>query len=308
MTQRLAIVLLLAVCAGLGLARHHQPARTDDRAGDKEDRATDREAIRSTLQQLLKALGKGDADAVAAFWTASGEYVDDDGEIIRGRKALAAAYKTFFAKNKGVRVDGKATALRFLGQDTAIAEGVFSRQSKGELPAVSSRFEAMLVREKGQWRLAQLHEEAGNEPASLDDLKWLIGNWVARNKDREVSMTYTWAENKVFINSRFVVQEKGKVVLSGRQIIGRDPAEGVLRSWVFDSEGGFGYGVWERDGKDWIIDSEGTQADGTTTTSVNTLAPVDADTFTWQSQDRAAGPDAKPDTIPIRVTRVKKSK
>ena len=308
MTRHFALVLLLAACAGLGLARHDQPGKTADRSGDKEDRPADREAIQNTFGQFRKALGKGDADSVAAFWTDNGEYVDDEGEIIRGRKALAAAYKTFFGKHKGLRVEGKPQALRFLGQDAAVAEGVFSRQRAGDLPATSSHFTALLVREKGKWHLAQLREMERTESASLDDLKWLIGDWMAKTEAREVSIRYAWDEKKVFIRGNFVVREKGKEVLSGQQIIGRDPAVGALRSWVFESEGGFGSGVWKRDGKAWVVESEGTQADGSTTSSVNVLTPVDADTFTWQSQERSAGADTKPDTIPVKVTRVKKSK
>ena len=131
---------------------------------------------------------------------------------------------------------------------------------------------------------------------------------MAKIGDREVTTTYTWDDKKAFIRARFVVREKGKEVLTGRQIIGRDAAANVLRSWVFESEGGFGSGVWRRDGKEWTVESEGTNADGSTTASVNILTPVNADAFTWQSQDRSAGADAQPDTLPIRVTRVKKSK
>ncbi len=308
MTRRFAIILLLGACAGLGLAHHQQTGQEADRPGDKADRSADRAAIRKTFQQFLKALGKGDADAVAAFWTAGGEYVDEDGGIIRGRKALAASYKKLFAKTKGMRVEGKAEALRFLGQDTAIAEGVFSRKASGDLPAANTRFTALLVREKDRWRLGQLREEERSEPVSLDDVKWLIGAWMTKTGDREVTVTYSWDEKKVFIRGRFVVREKGKVTLSGQQIIGRDPADEVLRSWVFDSEGGFGSGVWQRDGKQWLVESEGTQADGTTTTAVNLLTPVDADTFTWQAQERSADGEGKPDTPPVKVTRIKKGK
>jgi uncharacterized protein (TIGR02246 family) len=309
MTRRIAIVVLVAACAGLGLAHHAQTGKSAGRSADKEDRAADRAAIQKNLQQFLKALGKGDAEAVAAFWTDSGEYIDDDGETIRGRKALTAAYKTFFARNKGLQVDGKLQSLRFLGQDTAVAEGEFFRKSAGKLPASSSHLTALLVREKGEWRLAQIREDERTEPAaSLDELKWLIGDWAAKNGDREVSIHYGWDEKKVFIRGRFAVREKGKEVLSGQQIIGVDRAAGVLRSWVFESEGGFGSGMWERDGKSWIIESEGTQADGATTSSVNILTPINADSFTWQSQDRTDGKDAEPDTVPIKVTRVKKGK
>jgi uncharacterized protein (TIGR02246 family) len=308
MTRRVAIVLLLAVCGGLGLAGHDRPGERAVPSGDKEDRVADRKAIQTTFQQLLKALGKGDAKAVAAFWTDSGEYIDAEGDLIRGRKALAAAYKAHFAKFKRLEVEGKARDVRFVGQDVAVAEGVFTRKSTEEAPAASTHVAALLVREKGKWRLAQLREEEHSESVSLDDLKWLIGDWVAKVGDREVRTTYTWDDKKAFIRGRFVVREKGKEVLSGRQVIGRDPAGDVLRSWVFESEGGFGSGVWQRDGKQWVVESEGTHADGTATASVNILTPVDADTFTWQSEGRSADGEEKPDTAPVKVKRVKKGK
>ncbi len=309
MFQRFGIVLLAGLLGVLGVAGHDGPGKAEKGPASKEeDRAADREAIRKTLRQFLKALGKGDAEAVAAFWTETGEYVDEDGDIIRGRKALAAEYRKFFAKNRGVKATGKAEALRFLGGDTAIAEGVFSRAATADLAGTSTRFTMLLAREKGQWRLAQLREEERRETVRLDDVKWLIGDWVAKTGDREVKTTYSWDDKKAFIRGRFVIREKGKEVLSGRQVLGRDAANGVLRSWVFESEGGFGSGTWKRDGKNWVIESEGTQADGTTTSSVNLLTPVDDDTFTWQSQDRAAGRDTEPDTVPVKVTRVKKGK
>src|SRR5262249_19646836 len=115
MTRRIVIVLL-SVGAGLGLAQHDQPGKAADPVADKE-RAADRGAILKTFEQLRQAIGKSDADAVAAFWTDGGEYVSSEGEVIRGRKALVTAYKEFFARNKGVKVQGKPETVRFLGQD-----------------------------------------------------------------------------------------------------------------------------------------------------------------------------------------------
>ena len=35
-------------------------------------------------------------------------------------------------------------------------------------------------------------------------------------------------------------------------MIGYDPVKGRLRSWVFDSEGGFGEGSWRQEGNKWL--------------------------------------------------------
>ena len=83
---------------------------------------------------------------------------------------------------------------------------------------------------------------------SLKELDWLIGTWQAANKDRELTSTFEWDENKTFIRGKFTVKEGGKVIESGTQIIGKDNAEGAIRSWVFQTDGGFGDGYWTREG------------------------------------------------------------
>src|SRR5436190_24197836 len=62
------------------------------------DRPADREAIRAATQRFARAFEKGDAAAVAARFTETGEYANDDGPPIHGRAALANAYGELFAK------------------------------------------------------------------------------------------------------------------------------------------------------------------------------------------------------------------
>src|SRR5262245_34524571 len=85
----LFLALVLAVPAG---ARDEpsEPARPEDQA-----------AVRARTQDFLKALAAGDAKEVAAFWTASGEYVHGDDLTIRGRAAIEKAY-TEYLKKKGL--------------------------------------------------------------------------------------------------------------------------------------------------------------------------------------------------------------
>ena len=49
---------------------------------------------------------------------------------------------------------------------------------------------------------------------------------------------------------------------SGTQMFGKDNADGGIRSWVFQSDGGFGDGLWTRDGKKWTVDFAGVTAEG----------------------------------------------
>jgi hypothetical protein len=138
---------------------------------------------------------------------------------------------------------------------------------------------------------------------SLRDLDWLIGTWKVKRDDVEVLTTYTWDAKKVFIKSRFTIKDKNGTT-TGTQIIGKDPSTGAIRSWTFESEGGFGEAAWSRDGKRWVMEAKGVQADGSKLTATNILTRINDDTFTWQTVDRTRDEEELNDVPPIRVTRV----
>ena len=48
-------------------------------------------AIQKTAEVFVEAFHKGDAKAVAAFWTPDGDYVDLDGRALKGRQATPYA-------------------------------------------------------------------------------------------------------------------------------------------------------------------------------------------------------------------------
>jgi uncharacterized protein (TIGR02246 family) len=284
-------------------------------AQDKPAKETKREADKLAIEKLAKegvqAFEKRDAAAVAALWTADGEFVRNDGEVIRGRaeiqKAYAEYFKTLPAK---VKPELQIDNLRFPSADTAVAEGtVRLKNEEGEVVASSWR-NTLLVREDGQWKVAIVREWDRDvvQDVALKELEWLIGTWQASSKDREVTTTYEWDENKVFIRGKFSVKEGKKVVESGMQIIGKDNAEGVIRSWVFDSDGGFGGGVWTRDGKKWTVDVHGVMADGKELEGTTIYVHVDPNTYTWQAVNQTLDGDPIPDTQPIKVTKQKPAK
>jgi hypothetical protein len=145
------------------------------------------------------------------------------------------------------------------------------------------------------------------ESVSLRDLEWLIGTWVAKHDDAEVHTTYEWMWNKSFIRVHFTIRQKDRT-LSGLQIIGKGVASGELRSWTFESEGGFGEATWGRDGKQWLLDSAGRLTDGTTLTATNIMTPQGRDSFTWQAVKRSVDGEELEDLPPVKVSRVKEKK
>ncbi len=289
--------------AGRWLERPAATDAPDGRAGAQEqERKADREAIVKSTQAFAAAVEKSNAKKLAALWTAEGEYIADNGATIRGRAAIEAAYKDHFAKTPGLRVEMTTDSVRFVSKDSAIEEGHARVQGKKDF-ITSGKYSILHVRENGKWLIAVLRDWP-TEPHSLNDLNWLVGSWVAKNKDTEVKTTYAWDEPKKFLIAQFTVKGPDHSV-SGTQRIGRDPRTGQVRSWVFDSEGGFGEAVWTWDGKRWTQEATGVHADGTEIKATNLLIPLDRDSFTWQSIDRTSDGEELPNIAPVKVTRVK---
>jgi uncharacterized protein (TIGR02246 family) len=283
--------------------------KADPPAAGKDSRQGDRARIQSQREGFLKAFQGGDSAHVASFWTNEGELIGDDGTVYRGRAAIANAYRELFSTKEKRQAEIQQESLRFPSRDTAIEEGTFKvRAGRGEPTA--SRYSILHVREGDKWLMAVVREWP-TETVSLRDLDWLIGTWAAKREDTEVSTTYEWMWSRSFIRMQFTIRQKDREV-SGFQMIGKDAASGELRSWTFESEGGFGEASWSRDGNKWVLSSRGYLSDGTTLTATNVLTPVDQNTFTWQAIDRSvSGPDggaAVEDLPPVRVSRVKQKK
>jgi uncharacterized protein (TIGR02246 family) len=85
--------------------------------------AADKEAIAKNAEGFIEAFHKGDAEALTAFWTPDGDYTDEDGKTLKGRAAIAKAFKKFFAENKGLQLRIDSTSLRFVTPYVAVEDG-----------------------------------------------------------------------------------------------------------------------------------------------------------------------------------------
>src|SRR5262245_41139382 len=282
-----------------------------DTKGKGPDREADKKAIDKIVKDSVQAFNKRDAAAIGANWTAEGEYIRNDGEPVRGRAEIEKGYAEFFKTLKGkptleIQVDG----LRFTSADTAVSEVILRLKNEvGEVTASSWR-NTLLVREGSQWKVAIVQEWDRDNAldVGLKELEWLIGTWHVATRDREVTTVYEWDENKMFIRGKYTVKEKDKVVESGTQMIGKDNAAGAIHSWVFSSDGGFGDGLWTREGKKWSVDVAGVTPDGRELEATAIYIHVDPNTYTWQSVDQAVDGEPIPDTQPIKVTKQKQGK
>lgn len=282
-----------------------------DKTARDPKREPDRLAIDQLTRDMIQAFDKRDAAAIAAHWTEGGEFIRNDGEPIRGRADIQKGYAEFFKTLKGKpRLEIQSEALRFPSADMAVSEVTLRlKNDAGEIVA-SGRQAILAAREGGQWKVAMVREwdrDIGLD-VGLKELEWLIGTWRAVAKDREVTIAYEWDENKAFIRGRFTVKEGGKIIESGTERIAKDNSKGVIRSWVFQSDGGFAGGVWTREGKKWSVDVHGVRADGRESIGTTIYVQVDPSTVTWQAVNQAIDGVAVADTAPIKVTKQKSSR
>jgi hypothetical protein len=103
----------------------------------------------------------------------------------------------------------------------------------------------------------------------LEQLDWLIGEWVASGDGYKACNTARWSDNKKFIVSQFTVERPGSKPLCGTQRIGWDPAAERIRSWVFDSDGGISEGIWQQESDAWVVKNVGVLPDGRRSSAAN---------------------------------------
>jgi uncharacterized protein (TIGR02246 family) len=258
--------------------------------------------------QFIAAFEKGDAKAVAGFWTETGEYVDDTGREYKGRAAIQKMYEKFFADNKGLKLNIIVSSLRMIGSDVALEDGITEVTLPGSALPSSAQFAAVLVKKDGEWYFESVRDSIPHPPSNVghfDDIDWLIGDWTGEaEKGESAKADYHWAENKNFIVSEFATTVDGLPVVGGTQWITWDAVDKQIRSYSFYSGGGVGEAVWTKDGNKWSLKTTAKTADGKKVSATNVLTKVDADHATWQLTKLTVDGTVMPDPKPIKVKRV----
>ena len=271
----------------------------------------DEKAIRATADEFVKAFNAADAKAIGALWAPDAEYTDESGQSFQGRAAIEQVYADVFKQHLGAMMTVKIESIRLLGPDVALEKGVARVKSPGGLADTAARYTVVHAKRNGKWTMV-FGRDAPYVPASnedyLKDLEWFIGDWNPEAKDLPLRLHFEWMAQRNFIKNTYTVTKDGQSTLTGGQIIGWNPKRGRIVSWHFDAQGGFGEDVWTKDGSKWVIEATGVLRDGSESTSVNIVTPIDANSFTWQSIKRTLDGVSLPDTPPVKIVRVQPSK
>jgi uncharacterized protein (TIGR02246 family) len=269
----------------------------------------DEKSVVDGITAFAKVYETGDAAALAEMFLDESMIVDPDGNATRGKAAVKAMYEAAFSENRGLKLESNVQDIRFLTPDLVRVEGKARLSvSRGDA-AEFTGFTALLARRDGKWRIAEIHEYAA--PAEeitayerLKELEWMVGDWVEEGDKAKSQSTVTWAENRSFLVRKYSVEVQGEKPSSGTMFIGWDPQSGQIKSWLFNSEGGHGEGLWTRTGdKEWVVKASGVLRDGRPTSATQIQTMINTDSVKVSSIDRIIGGVVAPDVIDVIMVR-----
>lgn len=267
-------------------------------------------ALRAVHLAFEKAYNAADAKALSELFAEDAAVIDSSGEATRGRAEIAAMYAASFKDVKGLKLELTVENARFITPDVAQVEGQTVLSGGGADDATQAgRFSALLVRRDGRWQLAEIRDYAA--PAEdvtaydhLKELEWMVGDWVNEGGNAKIRSSIRWAVNESFLIRTYSVEIDGEPSMDGTMFIGWDPQTGQIKSWVFDSAGGHGEGLWTRVAENrWVVKSHGVTLDGrpNSATLIHTL--VNKDSAKTNSIDRIIGGEIAPDILDVLMVR-----
>lgn len=301
----LVLGLVAALTVGLYLADRRMPAQADE----PQTKGNPGLGKGQRAQEFLAAFNRGDAKAVAGFWTPDGDYFDQVGRPYKGRAAIEKLYEKVFATQKGGKLAVTVLSARMVSSDVAIEDGLTEVTPADGGPPSVARFSAVLVKKDGVWYFESVRDSVAHPPSNsefLEDLEWLIGDWTGEaQKGESARASYSWAENQNFIVNTFATTLNGVPVVGGTQWIAWDAVDKQIRSWSFFSGGGFSEAVWSKDGAKALIKIRARSADGKQINGTNVLTRIDSDHFTFQLTQMTVDGKPAPDASLVKMKRIK---
>ncbi len=266
-------------------------------------------AIRTASEAFLTAFNQHDAKAVAALWTEEGEYIDEAGQLNKGRKAIENAYAVFFTAHPDARITITIDSLRLLSSNTAIEDGHAEVQSSTSRSGSMSSYTVVHTKVGDRWLMASVRDLAAAAPVAVSsaaDLQWLVGTWQGEEHGVKTESKCDWVIDGRFLEHKYTITQLDGTTSTGVQMIGWNPQEGCVQSWSFSPDGGHAIGQWNPVPGGWASQTRGVTGDGRTAFSVNTLRRLDDNAYVWQSVQRTLDGQSLPDTDEVVLKRAAK--
>jgi uncharacterized protein (TIGR02246 family) len=265
----------------------------------------EKQAILDVDNQYIKAFNSDNAEAAAQLFTEDAVYYTDEGRTLRGREEIKRDLEEQFKTASGETLDLKVYSIDVAPDKTKATERGVSIVTANGIQEPSS-YVAEYTRQGDKWLVSRVVEEAESPSAEhLKDLAWMIGAWKDQSEGATIRTKSEWALNRSFVTRKFAVSGNGLRDLKGLEYIGWDPLSKEIRSWYFDSQGGYGNGRWHHEGKTWVEQSSGVTPAGETASGTHIFTPRDENSFSWRSINRKIGNEAQEDIPEVIIYREK---
>ena len=278
------------------------------KAQDTEDaQAAASKKIKAAVQSYAAAFNARDAGQLADYWSPDGVYINrTTGRQVTGRDALAGEFKGLFEDKNAPKLALETESIEFISPNVALERGISTiTDSEGEVS--ESRYRVVFVQRDGSWLIDRVTEDdivvQSSNYGHLKGLEWMIGEWVDDSTGQTIRLACRWTSNQNYISRTFSVSNEGGVVSSGLQIIGWDPRQKRIRSWLFDSNGGHVAGVWTQRDDRWVVQSIATLADGGEGSFTSVFRPLDDGTYGWKKINRVIDGQLLPNLEEVIVQR-----
>lgn len=262
-------------------------------------------AIRGKVDQFVKAYNAKDAQAVAELFLKQAFLVDEDDNVVQGRENIEAIFADLFAENPDTGVEVNVESIRFITSSLAVELGSTTTVPPAGVAPESGRYSCVHVLQNGDWKMGVIRDIPA-KPTHRDQLQalsWMVGDWVDQSRDGMVKTSCRYTPDGSFLIQEVTVHPRtGGDAISMTQRIGWDPLGKRFKSWVFDSEGGYGESNWTTTDGGWLIKFTGVSSDGAIASATNHIRPLGLDKYLFQSVDRVVGNEAMP---PLEVTVVR---
>lgn len=265
--------------------------------------------IRNLVDAFAKAYSAPDLKALAVLFTDNANVIDSAGESTRGKSAILDMYAASFEENPPLNLEPKVQQIQFLTPDVARVEGQTRLSTHKGDASEFTRFSSLAVKRDGKWLVAEIREYAApvedvSSYERLKELEWMVGDWVDESESVKSSSSVRWADNNSFLIRTYQVEVKGEKATSGTVFMGWDPQTGQIKSWLFDSNGGHGEGLWTRtDEKEWVVKAQGVLRDGRPTSATKIHVILNKDSVKTSSIDRIVGGQIEPDIADVVMVR-----
>jgi uncharacterized protein (TIGR02246 family) len=307
--NRMIVTPLVVLCAVAGSYVFAQKPKPSNGQSSTAARAakSDEQVLRDAVVSFVNKYDAHKADEVAALFAADARMVFADGTEVNGRDEIKESFEEAFKASPKAAISVEVDSIKFLTPDVAVEEGTTNMFPDGETLTSRGRYTVLHLKKDGKWAMQAVRvvkEDSVSAYGELQSLEWLLGDWVDEGRDEVVESTFAWDDNKSFLIEKFQVIREGSVVLKGTQRIGWDPQAKQVRSWIFDSAGGFGEATWSPVAEDnWVCKAKGVRSDGSSASATRTLIRDAKDRVIWAATDRISDDERLPD---LSVTMVRK--